>query len=71
MKLNVIALALVASAFAFTAQAQTVIVKEKSAPVAAGVTVTTGSAARTCVNRKVTTVNANGVRVTKTVRRCN
>ena len=70
MKLNVIALALVASAFAFTAQAQTVIVKEKTAPVATGVTVTTGTAARSCVNRKVTTVNAAGVRVTKTVRKC-
>ena len=70
MKLNVIALALAASAFAFSsAQAQTVVVKEG---VNSGVTVraTTGSTVRHCVNRKVTTVNSNGVRVTKTVRRC-
>lgn len=70
MKLNVIALALAAVAFAFSAQAQTVVVKEG---VNSGVTVrtTTGTAVRHCVNRKVTTVNANGVRVTRTVRRCN
>ena len=70
MKHAVIALALVASAFAFSsAQAQTVVVKEG---VNSGVTVraTTGSSVRHCSTRKVTHVNANGVRVTKTVRRC-
>ena len=69
MKLNVIALALVFSAFALSAQAQTVIVKERTA--APAVTTTTGAAARHCTNRKVTTVNpATGTKVTKTVRRC-
>ena len=69
MKLNVIALALAASAFACSAQAQTVVVKER----APGVTVTTRTAAVShCTNRKVTTVNpATGTKVTKTVRRCN
>ena len=71
MKLNVIALALVFSAFALSAQAQTVIVKERTAAPAVTVTATTGAAARHCTNRKVTTVNpATGTKVTKTVRRC-
>ena len=67
MKLNVIALALATGAFAFSAQAQTVIVKECTAAPAVTVTTTTGAAVRHCTNRKVTHVNSNGVRVTKTV----
>ena len=69
MKLRVIGLALAASAFAFSAQAQTVVVKERASP-SVTVRATTGTAVRHCVNRKVTTVNAAGVKVVKTVRRC-
>ena len=70
MKLSVIALALAASTFAFSAQAQTVVVKEGVTNPGVTVRTTTGTAVRHCVNRKVTTVNGAGVRVTKTVRRC-
>ena len=70
MKLSVIALALAASTFAFSAQAQTVVVKEGVTNPGVTVRTTTGTAVRHCINRKVTTVNAAGVRVTKTVRRC-
>ena len=72
MKLNLIALVIAAAAFGVvSAQAQDVVVKEKVAP---GVTVkqryTTGTTVRHCVNKRVTEINAAGVRVTKTVRRC-
>jgi len=70
MKLSIIGLALAATAFAFSAQAQSVIVKENATNPSVTVRTTTGTAVRHCVNRKVTTVNAAGVRVTKTVRRC-
>jgi hypothetical protein len=71
MKLSVIALALAASAFAFSAQAQTVVVKEGVTNPGVTVRTTTGTAVRHCTNRKVTTVNSAGVKITKTVRRCN
>lgn len=69
MKLSVIALALAASTFAFSAQAQTVVVKE-GANTGVTVRTTTGQSVRHCATRKVTSVNSAGVRVTKTVRRC-
>jgi hypothetical protein len=69
MKLNVIALALAASAFAFTAQAQDVVVKEKVAP---GVVVKERVGTPKVVVKERATV---GVRssdcTTKTVKRTN
>jgi hypothetical protein len=71
MKLSIIALALAASTFAFSAaQAQSVVVKEGVTNPGVTVRTTTGTAVRHCVNRKVTTVNSAGVKITKTVRRC-
>ena len=70
MKLGVIALALAASTFAFSAQAQSVVVKEGVTSPSVTVRTTTGTAVRHCVNRKVTTVNSAGVKIVKTVRRC-
>jgi hypothetical protein len=70
MKLSVIALALAASAFAFSAQAQSVVVKEGVTNPGVTVRTTTGQSVRHCVNRRVTTVKSNGVKITKTVRRC-
>lgn len=70
MKLSVIGLALAASVFAFSAQAQTVVVKEGVAQPSVTVRTTTGTAVRHCATRKVTSINSAGVRVTKTVRRC-
>jgi len=70
MKLKVIGLALAATAFAFSAQAQTVVVKERATNPSVTVRTTTGQSVRHCATRKVTTVNSAGVRVTKTVRRC-
>ena len=70
MKLNVITLALAAAVFGVvSAQAQTVIVKEKSPDVVVkervvtpGVTVTTGSGVSDCKTKSVTKVDGDGDR---------